>query len=88
MLVIFASALIALQAPNAATPSTSPAPQQPVKEKKICRSETGTGSIMPKTVCRTKEQWQRLTAENRADAQRLRDRRDNDRMFQGPPRDN
>jgi len=42
-------------------------------EKKICRKEVGTGSIMPKKVCRTKAQWQELTARGKADMDRTRD---------------
>ena len=32
-------------------------PAAPVKEKKICRSEQVTGSIMGKHVCHTKSEW-------------------------------
>jgi hypothetical protein len=32
------------------------APANPEKPKKVCRTETKTGSVMPKRVCRTPEQ--------------------------------
>jgi hypothetical protein len=48
-------------------PATSEA--QAEKPKKICRMETGTGSVMPKRVCRTPEQ---IEAEQEA-AQRTRE---------------
>ena len=42
---------------------------QAEKPKKVCRMETGTGSVMPKRVCRTPEQ---IAAEQEA-ARRTRD---------------
>ena len=39
------------------------------KERKICRSETATGSVMPKRVCRTAEQIE----EDERNAERFRD---------------
>jgi len=48
---------IALAADEAApAPAPSEAAAQTEKPKKICRMETGTGSVMPKRVCRTPEQ--------------------------------
>ena len=40
--------------PPSPAPSEAAAPAE--KPKKICRMETGTGSVMPKRVCRTPEQ--------------------------------
>ena len=53
-LAYFAAAAAA-PAPTAAAAPTAPAaqPAAPRKEKKICTSETVSGSIMPKRVCRT-----------------------------------
>ena len=44
---------------QAAVVPPAPATQapQPAKEKKICRTEEVTGSIMPKRVCRTRAEW-------------------------------
>jgi hypothetical protein len=53
--------------PPSPAPSTSAA--QPEKPRKICRMETGTGSVMPKRVCRTPEQ---IEAEHEASS-RARD---------------
>ena len=44
--------------------------EKPVKEKKICKSETGTGSIMPKRTCRTKAEWNALTEQSRDNLER------------------
>jgi hypothetical protein len=54
VLAFLASAAVQGEPPAAAAPA---APAAPVKEKKICRSEEVTGSIMPKRVCRTKAEW-------------------------------
>jgi len=42
---------------------------KPKKERKICRSETATGSVMPKRVCRTVAQIE----EDERNAERFRD---------------
>jgi len=46
---------------------------EPVKEKKVCKSDNRTGSIMPKRTCRTQEEWDRLTEQGKADMDRVRD---------------
>ena len=43
------------------------------KEKKVCRRQIPTGSVMPKTVCRTKAQWEALTDKAQRDLDRTRD---------------
>ena len=42
----------------------APAAVKPVTEKKICRQEDVTGSIMMARKCRTKEEWARIDATN------------------------
>lgn len=43
----------------------APAPAaKPAKEKKICRSEEATGSIMVKRVCHTKDEWAAIDKAN------------------------
>lgn len=44
---------------TAKAPSAAPAREQ-LAENKICRMETGTGSVMPRRVCRTKAEWDAL----------------------------
>ena len=41
---------------TAPTPAQSEGEAQAEKPKKVCRMETGTGSVMPRRVCRTPEQ--------------------------------
>jgi len=53
--------------------------QKPAKEKRICRSETGTGTIMMKMVCHTASEWREI------DQQRSRSGEDAmDRTRNGP----
>jgi hypothetical protein len=63
-LMFVAAALASLAAATAPTaqvvPTQTPTvqPATPVKEKKVCTSETVSGSIMPKRVCRTQAEAQ------------------------------
>ena len=63
---LVAFALLAAAEPAAvpapAQPS-APAASQPVKEKKVCRSEEVTGSIMPKRICRSRAEWDTYNAQ-------------------------
>ena len=38
------------------TEQTEQADAKPAKQRRVCRNETATGSVMPKRVCRTVEQ--------------------------------
>ena len=58
-LVLFAGT--ALQAQN--TPSDAASPKPAVKEKKVCRTEDDTGSIVPKRVCHTKAEWEAIAVQ-------------------------
>ena len=46
---------------------------KPPKEKKICKRATATGSVMTKVTCRTKAEWDALSAAGRSDLDRTRD---------------
>lgn len=52
-----------------ATPA--PGAEKPVKEKKICRQEDVTGSIMMARTCHTKEEWAEIDAANARSAQHV-----------------
>ncbi|MDY0957842.1 hypothetical protein SOM26_03995 [Sphingomonas sp. CFBP8993] len=57
--------LLLLLAGQQAEPATAPSPP-PAKEKQICRNEETTGSRMGgRRVCRTKEQWDAISANAR-----------------------
>ena len=49
---------------------TAASDAKPKKERKVCRSETATGSVMPKRVCRTVAQME----EDERNAEQFRDR--------------
>jgi len=52
--------------------ATTPAPAAPAaapQEKKICRREQVTGSIMQPRICHTKEEWAAIDEANRQNAQ-------------------
>ncbi len=46
----------------------------PPKEKKICRRELVTGSMMAHSTCRTKAEWDAVDAQNQANATRALDK--------------
>jgi len=49
------------------------APAKPAVEKKICKSEIPTGSIMPKRICHTRDEWAQIEGRSRSDLDRARD---------------
>jgi len=65
------AALCALSGALHAQTDPAPAPAKPIKEKKICRQEDVTGSIMMARTCHTKEEWAQIDAENARNAQRV-----------------
>ena len=58
---------------NSAATSVAAATPVPVKEKKICRTEETTGSMMPHRTCYTKAQWVTIDGQNKANVNSLRD---------------
>ena len=59
-----------------AQPVTNATPAQPAAPaatpKKICRSEVGTGSILPKRTCLTPQEWDARVRATEGDAEALR----------------
>ena len=66
-------ALLALSAPALAEETAAPAKEQ--KEKKVCRRDVNTESILPRSVCRTKTEWSKIDA-----AKQKQTNRDTDAM--------
>ena len=64
-LLVLASPALAQLAPTPAGTSTASAPAPAVNEKKICRSDAGTGSLIPKRTCMTKAEWDAVDQHNR-----------------------
>lgn len=73
---IFAVAMFASSFSLAvAQDAEKPDAPKPPKEKKICRSEVATGSMMSRATCHTKAEWQAIDVQNQADAAQALDRR-------------
>lgn len=61
--VVLAAVSFAVAAPAVA--GDSPDAAKPAKQKKVCRREPVTGSIIPyKTTCHTKDEWASIDADN------------------------
>jgi hypothetical protein len=70
---------------QATTPATTPAAaEKPAKEKKICRREEETGSIMQTRVCHSKEEWVQIDAANQKAADQFSNARRNGSGGHGP----
>ena len=54
-----------------ATAQAAPSTLKLVKERKVCREDIITGSHIPRTTCRTKAEWTKIDATNRAEVDRL-----------------
>ncbi len=65
------TAVQAQTAPADAAPAAAPA--KPVKEKRICRAEEDTSSIVAKRICHTKAEWSAIDGaqQNSVDAAAL-----------------
>jgi hypothetical protein len=51
----------------------APAAKKPAKVKKICRTDTATGSIMPKRTCHSADEWAVIDKQNGAAMDRSRE---------------
>lgn len=77
-----ASAFAQTAAPAPAATSTAPA-AAPEKEKKTCRREEVTGSLMQPRICHTKEEWKQIDASNSQNASDFATSRGNARATPG-----
>ena len=50
--------------------------------KKVCKTQTATGSIMPARTCKTKAEWEQIRQRSLAQLEQLKRDQDNDRMIQ------
>lgn len=73
--IAVASLLVALLPVSASAQQTSDAAAATPKaaEKKICRRQVATGSVMARMTCRTKAEWDALTARGQADLERAQE---------------
>ena len=80
-LMIGASAISAQAQPAPAVPAQPGA--APVKEKKICRTEESTGSIMIKRICHTQAEWNALSQANRGTLNDMSEQQQRQQMTSG-----
>lgn len=50
--------------------------------KKVCKTQTATGSIMPARTCKTKGEWEQIRQRSLAQLEQVKRDQDNDRMIQ------
>jgi len=80
MTFVFAAlALLAASPPavaqqSASQPPAAPAPAQPDDNKKVCRREQATGSLMTRQTCHTKREWTAIDADNQRATQAMDNR--------------
>lgn len=71
--ILVAGAAASMSAPAAAKEADKTEASAAKSEKKVCRREVATGSIMARPVCRTLAEWDALAAKGRDDIDRVRD---------------
>ena len=54
----------------------------PDADKRVCRTDVTTGSIIPKRTCRTKGEWEAIRARSIAAAERMKSEQDRRRHTQ------
>jgi hypothetical protein len=62
--------LFALIAIGLAAPAAAEEPAKPKKEKKICRRDVNTETILPRSICRTRSEWSQVDAAKQKQANR------------------
>ena len=79
--------VVCMSAASAQAQPVSPNPAQPtaapVKQKKICRTEESTGSIMVKRICHTQAEWDAMSQANRGVTADLSDQQQRQQMMSG-----
>ena len=75
--ILTLAALCASSSTLYAQATPAPAAETPVKEKKVCRREETTGSIMPTRICHTKDEWAQIDAANARAAEQFNNARRN-----------
>jgi len=68
--VLFGCAALAQEASPSSPAAKGSA--KPVKERRICRSETTTGSMLSRSVCHTAAEWKAIEVANQEQIERAR----------------
>lgn len=74
MRIILITALLAALpvTATAKAPENTASAEKPEAERKICKREVSTGSIMARQTCHTKAEWAQLEARGKSDLERTR----------------
>jgi hypothetical protein len=85
MILLIAAALMAAGAQDVApvAPPAAAKPAKPQKEKKVCRTDPDTGSILPQKTCKTQGEWDALSGQNAGALDEMRQNQQNSQMVSG-----
>lgn len=87
---LFAACPASISAQSTAPDAPKPESQEtivvtgkiPDADKRVCRTDVTTGSIIPKRTCRTKGEWEAIRARSIAAAERMKSEQDRRRHTQ------
>lgn len=71
--ILSLAAVLAASPAMAHAKANPPESEKPASEKKICKRETATGSIMARVTCRTKAEWDAIATQSLVDRDRAND---------------
>ena len=80
---VAAAAMLAAPGLSQTAPAAPPAANGTQPEKKICKRDKATGSIMARSVCRTKAEWDAITAQSKQNLENGRDLQNQHSTMQG-----
>jgi hypothetical protein len=70
---LLANTQLATPAATVTQPAAKPSKNM-AEEKKVCRREIPTGSIMPKRFCKTQKEWDELSASGQETVKQVREK--------------
>ena len=76
------AAHVAAQTPAVQTPDVVVEGKLRDDQKKVCKTQTATGSIMPTRTCKTKAEWETIRQRSLAQLDEIRKEQDRERFLQ------
>jgi hypothetical protein len=73
---LLVAAALAYSGTASAGPNNVPAPAQSATadaQKKVCKREVDTGSVMPKRICKTLAEWNAMTSRGQSNLDQMRE---------------
>lgn len=74
MSILFLAVSLLAASPDAIAAPVAATTPAPVKERKICREEAETGSLIAKRTCHTKAEWEAITKASAHDIDAFRNK--------------